>query len=356
MSGVFGSRWMTRAPLRRGGFAVFALILAILSIFPQPYHASTLLAPDDSAAGLSGLFSGGGGVNLVSSLLGGRGTIEADLLIGRSHAVFSAVAERLHQQGRYRGMGLDKLEARLRRKVDVESVRASILQISIDDHDPSLARQVIDDFVVVLRQRLTNLSRDQALDKQMIARERLKDATQYLDQEQQLLNTYRASHHFSGPDTQLGFSQGTEIRLQGELEGSQTALLTLQKVEGPDNIQVQTLRDRIQTLQRQIADIQIHPGVGSIQSLSRLNPQLTEYINLLRDERYAESQYDIFTRYLESVMVQEVAAPLNMDVVDPPFVDPQRHFNLIPLGLLALIVIFAVIAEFYIPPTVKRVI
>jgi hypothetical protein len=55
-------------------------------------------------------------------------------------------------------------------------------------------------------------------------------------------------------------------------------------------------------------------------------------------------------------MVQEVAAPLNMDVVDPPFVDPQRHFNLIPLGLLALIVIFAVIAEFYIPPTVKRVI
>jgi capsule polysaccharide export protein KpsE/RkpR len=332
------------------------LILAILTIWPRPYHASALVAPDDSSAGLSGLFSGGGGVNLVASLLGGRGTIEADLLIGRSHAVYAGVAQRLHDQGRYRNMSLDRLETRLRHKVDVESARGSILQISIDDHDAGLAKQIIEDFVVVMRQRLTTLSRDQASEKRVIARERMDEATRLLEEQQQILNAYRASHHFSSPEVQQGFSVGAEVALQGQLEGAQATLATLEKIEGPDNIQVQTVKDRIEVLQRQIAELQTRPGAGSIQSLSQLDPEVTTYKNLLRNEGFAEGRYDIYKRYLESLTVQEVAAPLNIDVIDPPFVDPQRHFNAVPLGLLAFLIILAVIAEVYVPAPVERTI
>jgi uncharacterized protein involved in exopolysaccharide biosynthesis len=354
MAAVFSAPWVAHAGLRRGVCAGLAVILAILSIWPQPFHASALLAPDDSAAGLSGLFSGGSGINLVSSLLGGRGTIEADLLVGRSQAVLAAVAQKLHDQGRYRGMSLEKLEARLRHKVDVESARGSILQISTDNHDPRLAQLIIEDYVLVLRQRLTNLSRDQAIEKRRIAGERMEEATRLLDQSQKILNDYRASHHFSTPEIQQAFSQGTEIALQGQLEAAQSTLLTLEKTAGPDNIQLQTVRDRIQVLQRQISDIEARPGSGSIQSLSNVNPEVTEYRNLLRNEGFAMGRYDIYKRYLESLTVQEVAAPLNVDVIDPPFVDPQRHFNVLPLGLLSLLVMLAVIAEFYVPAVVKR--
>lgn len=346
---------MARARLRRGGFSILAFILAILSTWPEPFHASTLLAPDESSAGLSGLFSGGGGVNLVASLLGGpAGTIEADLLIGRSHAVFGGVAQKLLDQGLYRGFSLEKLETRLRHKVDVESARGSILEISVDDGDPGLARQIIEDFVLVLRQRLTKLSRDQAIEKRVVASESMNEATRLLDQQQQVLNAYQASHQFSSPDIQQVFSQGTELGLKGQLMGAQATLLSLQKVQGPDNIELQTVKSRIQDLQRQIADIQTRPGAGSIQSLSRVNPEVTEYRNLLRAEGFAQGRYDIYKRYLESLTVQEVAAPLNLDVIDPPFVDPQRHFNVVPLGLLALVIIFAIVAEFYMPAGLKR--
>jgi uncharacterized protein involved in exopolysaccharide biosynthesis len=354
MAAVFGSPWMADATRRRAAAAVFAVILALLTVFPRPYHASTLLAPDDSAAGLSGLFSGGGGVNLVASLLGGRGTIEADLLIGRSQAVFASVAQKLHDQGRYRRVSLEKLEARLRRTVDVESARGSVLQISTDDHDPRLARQIIEDFVFVMRRRLTDLSREQAIEKRVVAQERMDEATRLLDQQQRILNAYRASHHFSSPEVQQGFSQGTEVVLEGQLEAAQGTLLMLQKVEGPDNVQVQTVKDRIQILERQIAEIQTRPGGASIQSLSGLDPEVTEYRNLLRNEGFAEERYNIYKRYLESLTVQEVAASLNMDVIDPPFIDPERRFNPVPLGLLALVVILAVIAEFYIPSALPR--
>lgn len=328
----------------------------MLSVWPRPYQASALLAPDDSAAGLSGLFSGGGGVNLVSSLLGGRGTIEADLLVGRSNAVFLAVAQKLHDEGRYPEMGLEALQARLHRKVEVESARGSILQISIEDHDPDLARQIIENFVGVLRQRLTTLSRDQASEKMAIASKRMDDATQLYERAQQALTAYRASHRFSNPEIQQGVSQGTLVALQGQLQGAKTTLLTLERTQGPGNVQLQTLRDRIQVLQQQIVNLENGSVGGSVQSLATVNPEVAVYRNLLRDEGFAQGRYDIYKRYLESLTVQEAAAPLNLAVIDPPFIDPQRRFNAVPLGLLALLLLLSVAAEFYLTSDPSRAI
>jgi uncharacterized protein involved in exopolysaccharide biosynthesis len=358
--GMLGrSPWVARAGLRRRIAAVLALILVVLSVWPRPYQASALLAPDDSSAGLSGLFSGGGGVNLVSSLLGGRGTIEADLLVGRSNAVFAAVAQKLHDQGQYRGMSLDSLQARLHRKVEVESARGSILQISIEDYDPALARQIVEDFVVVLRERLTTLSRDQANEKMKIASKRMDDAARLYEQSQQTLNAYRATHSFSNPEIQQAFSQGTLVALQGQLQGAKTTLLTLEKTQGSDNVQLEAVRDRVLVLQKQIADIETGREAGSIQSLAKVNPEVAQYRNLLREEGFAQGRFDIYKRYVESLTVQEAAAPLNLAVIDPPFIDPRRHYNIIPMGLLALLIVLAVAAEFslgseYAPATGHR--
>jgi uncharacterized protein involved in exopolysaccharide biosynthesis len=344
---VLNSRWVARAGLRRAVLVAFALVLAVLSIWPRPYEASTLMAPDDSAAGLTGLFSAGGGVNLISSLLGGRGTVDADLLVGRSNAVFHVVAQKLQEQGRYRDMSIERLEARLRRKVEVESLRGSILQISIQNHDAGLALQIINDFADALQQRLTTLSRDQANAKKEIVGKRMEDATRQYDQAQQALNAYRAAHHFSTPEVQQAFSQGAQVQLQGQLQAAQTMLSTLERTRGNDNMELQTVRDRIQVLEGQISAIETQTGAGSIQSLAKVNPEVAEYRDLEREEGFAQARYDIYKRYLESLTVQEVAAPLSVAVIDPPFIDPERHFNLLPLGFLALLVVVAAFAEFY---------
>jgi hypothetical protein len=36
-----------------------------------------------------------------------------------------------------------------------------------------------------------------------------------------------------------------------------------------------------------------------------------------------------------------------MDVIDPPALDPDRHFNAAPLALLVLVILFGIVAEFY---------
>lgn len=347
MEGFVKSPWIARPLHRRGTIAALALVMGVFSIWPRPYEASALLAPDDSAAGLTGLFSGGGGVNLISSLLGGRGTIEADLLVGRSNSVFTAVAKKLHEQGYYRDLSVDQVNARLRRDIEIESQRGSILQISIDEYNPELARQIIEDFVVELRHRLATLSREQADAKLAIAKDRMQEATRQYEQAQQALNTYRAAHNFTTPEVQQTVSQGSYVGLQAELEAATTTLNFLEKTLGPDNFQLQTARDRVRVLEQQIANLETKPGGGNIQSLAKISPEVAKYRDLLREEGFAQGRYDIYKRYLESLSVQDAAATLNMALLDPPFIDPRRHYNGIVLGLLVLWIAFGIFVEFY---------
>jgi uncharacterized protein involved in exopolysaccharide biosynthesis len=331
------------------------LVLAILSIWPRPYVATTLLAPDDSASALSGLFGGGGGGNALAALLGGHGTLEADLLIGRSQAVVGEVARELQAQGLYRTLSEPRLEVRLHKKVEVEAVRGSVLKLSLVDHDSRRALKTIQIYARVMKERLTALSRNQAAEKRVVARERLEEATGKLELAQANLNAFRAVHTFTSADVQLGSALGTQAGLQAELEATQVAVQTLERFEGPENIQVQASQQRIGVLQRQIADLRGR-GMPAGDSLAKLNPELSHYNNLVRDQRYAETEYDIYRRYFDNITVQQVAAPLNMDVIDPPALDPDRHFNAAPLALLVLVVLFGIVAEFYLyEPRVRTV-
>lgn len=344
---LLSSRWVARARLRRSVFASLALLLALLSIWPRPYEASALLAPDDSAAGLTGLFSGGSGINLVSSLLGGRGTIEADLLVGRSDAVFNAVAQRLHAKGRYKELSVDSLNARLRRRIQVESERGSILKISIEDYDPDLAKQIVEAFVVVLRQRLAVLSREQADAKRAIANKRYLEAAREYERAHQVLNAYRASNNFTDPEVQQSVTQGGYVGLQAQLQAAETTLGLLERTLGPDNYRYKTAKDQVELLQKQIISRETQPGAGNIQSLAKVNSEVARFRDLLRDEGFAQARFDIYKRYLESLTVQEAAATLNMAVIDPPFIDPQRKYNIIPLGILVLLCVFVGFVELY---------
>ena len=137
--------------------------------------------------------------------------------------------------------------------------------------------------------------------------------------------------------------------LQGSLQAEQTALQALSRFATTENVQVQAAEARIASLKSQIAAAQAdEQGRGGGPSLGGLTPQLIEYENLYRNERFAEAEYDIYKRYLSAVTVEELSAPINMDVLEPPFILPERQLNTLFVGALAFIILLAVLAEFYI--------
>jgi hypothetical protein len=83
-----------------------------------------------------------------------------------------------------------------------------------------------------------------------------------------------------------------------------------------------------------------------------MRPIITQYENLYRSEKYAEAEYEIFKRYLDTVTVEQMSAGVSMNVVQPPYLDPDRQLNEHALAALLLLILAGVLAEFYIlrPP------
>ena len=356
---IMDSAWFARALPRRLTFAVIALLLGILTLFPRHYLARAELLPQESGGGLStllGVGGGGGGSALtLGALLGSHQSIESDLAIARSQAVLRRVVARLHL-ARRGGRDEGAAEVALKRKIDIIAIRGSILQISAHDPDPVIARAIVSAVVDSVQDSLAQLSLEQSDARRSVATVRLKEATARLAETQAAVARFRQENRLASPEAELGQAVIQLANLQGRLQAKEVELQAARQFATDSNVSVISLEAEIAGLKHQIAVANSAPSADGQTTLSAMARQTETYFNLYRDERFAQTLYDIYTRYLEQVTVDEMASRSIMDVIEPPFVDPHRQYNPLPLGLLFLVVISALLAEFYVtnPPVGRR--
>ena len=146
----------------------------------------------------------------------------------------------------------------------------------------------------------------------------------------------------------LGQAKGEALRERIALIHPGCDVSVVDDFATPDNFRVQTARAQVAALRGQIAAAQAAAKTNGGPSVGVITPKISEYENLYRDEKYAEAEYEIYKRYLDTTAVQTLSAGINLDVIEPPYVDPDRQFNVRPLGALILVLLAAVIAEVYI--------
>ena len=206
----------------------------------------------------------------------------------------------------------------------------------------------VGDYVEALRARLAALDVEQTAQKKAVAAGRMAEATLNLSRAQQALDRFRLVNKLAEPQAELGGAIALVTGLQGRLQAQEADLETLEHFATPDNFRVQTARAQVAALRAQIAAAQGAARTGGAGTVGAITPKISEYENLFRDEKYAEAEYEIYKRYLDTTAVQTLSAGINLDVIEPPYVDPDRQFNVRPLGALILVILAAVIAEFYI--------
>jgi hypothetical protein len=357
MEFLLGSRWARDPWKRRGTIVAAMIVLAVLSLWPRHYEARAELLPNDAGSVLSSLLgsaSGGtGGLLSLGGLLGTKQSIESDLTIARSQIVLDDVVRRLHQEGRVSG-DLDGAATKLRHKADMEAVRGSILRITVVDHNPAFAKAVVTDFVAAIRARVAGITIEQAAQKKAVAANRLGDASIELSRAQAALDGFRATNKLAAPEVQLGAAVSLVTALQARLEAEEAQLQAQQQFATADNFQIRAAQAQVAALRAQIASAQASANASPGPSVGGLTPKITEYENLYRNERFAQAEYEIYQRYLGTVTVEELAAGINMDLVEPPFVDPDRKYNTSAVGALVLLILLSILSEFYIAQTSDR--
>lgn len=347
-----GVRWIQNPFRRRVSVAVVGLILAVLCVWPRSYLAKAELLPDSSGGGLASLFGAGGGggggtLASLSALLGGRQSIETVLTIARSQTVATDVANRLRRGKTGPDTVLHDGPAK-GHAADVEVIRGGILQITVADRDPEFAKAVVSDYVLALRDRLEALNLEQTSEKKSIAADRMAEATDGLSRAQAAVDGFRLANRLALPEAQLGAGISLVTELQAKLQAQETELATLTPFATGDNIQVQSARAQIGALRSQIAAAQTSANLNPGPSVGGMAPKISEYQNLFRNEKYAEAKFDIYKRYLDTITIEKLSATINMQVIEPPYIDPARQYNEPAIAALFLILLLGVLAEFYV--------
>ena len=356
LGSVMSGAWFREPRLRRIILAVAIVLAAFGAMFPRHYLAEAQLLPQEEggglAAALQGAGGGGGGLVNLSSLIGNKQPVEADLTIARSELVLNDILDRMGLLGRAGYRTRDEALRRLRSKIQVVSIRGSILQISVKDKDPKFAKALAAAAADAIQARLTTLNLAQTSEKRDVATNRVKAASDQLLRAQAALQQFRVAHRLGAPMQQLGVAVGLLANLQAQLQSKTVEIETLRRFEGPDNINLKAAEAELASLRSQVAQAQEAANNSGSSNLAYVASENAEYFNLYRDQIVAQLLYEVYRKYLEEVTVDTLSANENMILMQPAYVHPERQYNMPAVAIFVVLVILGITAEFYVaaPP------
>ena len=339
--------WLRAALARRLCLSALFIVCALLSVWPQRHVARVKLVPNESGASLGGALSQIGGLSSLASLLGGRASVEVYLNIGRGHDVQDEVIRRLRLAPAGDADKLGQAELRLAKKTDIHTTRGGIIEIEVRDTNAATARKIAATYAAAFQDRMTLLSREQAAQKRAILSSRFDEARGRLAQAQAQVDQFRTENRLAVPEAQLGLGISMLADLQARLQAKRVELQAAQEFATGENIQVKAVAAEIGSLEQQIAKAQAQSRDQGLPNLASMSSKQTQYLNLYRNLQYQTGIFDIYQRYMEGVSVEELAANINVQVIEQPYVDPKLQLNLLFLGLAASVLILWATLEYY---------
>lgn len=335
---------LRRPWVRRTYYAGLLLVVAILCLFPRPYVARVKLLPQDSGTGAAAMIAAlGGGVQNFAAVLGSQKTNY--LVIGRSHDVQRDVIARLKLIGRKGFRNLDQAETRLSGKVDIEILTGGILEITARDSDADFAEQLVSGYMSSIQERLAALGHEQTAHKKEIVVSRLRGARFQLEDAEAKMNQFRLAHNLADPETEFSAAINRKLSLQSQLQMKELEIKTAKEFATGENIRIKTLTAEIGALRNALAATSADDGVNRLSSLS------VEYLQLYRDVKFNESLVEIYRRFFEEVGIEELSAGHNTQIIEKPYIDPRRKFNMPAVGMLFALILLVFYTEYYMPMT-----
>lgn len=343
------SRWLRRPWIRRGVAVTLILILGLLALYPQKYRAVATMTPADPASlGLGGAL---GQLGAYSSVFGSQAAIEVALKVGRSQDVRSVVIQRLDLQKRRHFSNLVETDRWLEHQVDIRALRGGILQVDSRERDPDLALELVSAFVKATRDRLSLISRNQTSYKRDVLLKLVDDSSARLARAQAAYDSFRRGSRFSEPSAALG-AIGTRVpAIEQMLKAKEVELQQARSFATDNNMSVRQILAEMAAMRTQLAEAK-NLDASQPNSVNRVIEQSTEVQKLQRDLSLAQNLYDNYKRYLLGTSVEDLTSDATIRMIEQPYLETDRQYNMMPAALLLLIILTWGAMEFYLlrPP------
>ncbi|HEV2597143.1 capsule biosynthesis protein [Sphingopyxis sp.] len=342
--------------MRRRAYVLAMLVLALLTVFPQPYVARAKLLPqDNNSIGLGSMMNAlGGQLQGFASLFGGaKQQTDMYLAVGRSGEVSGAVIRKLKLVGPGGYSSATRARVALAQKVDVHSLTGGIIEVEVRTRDAGEAEALTRAYVDAISDRIVALGKDRVERKRAIVSQRFKEAADRVVATEKALNDFRRRNRLAEPQAELGAALSVRAGLEARLQAKQVELQTLQKFQGPENPQLMAVQSEVAALRSQVAR-SAEAGTGPAgPNVAGLGEVSGEYLDRYRDYRFAQALYDVYARSSEEVAVETLAGETaaNVQILEAPRLDADRKYNVAAAALLALAILAALFTEIYAPAT-----
>jgi uncharacterized protein involved in exopolysaccharide biosynthesis len=330
-----------------GRAAVFGPIIALLlllAFFPERYKATASMTPTDSASlGLSGAL---GQLGAIDNVFGNQAAVEVAVRLAKGVDVRDRVIEDTHLGDRMKGRDRVALQRWLDRHVDVRSIRGGIIVVEMKDRDPVLARDVVASYVRATQQQLTVISRRQTSYKREILRELVNDASTEFADAQAKFDAYRLRNGFADPRKSIEAIGDRIPMLEADIKGRQIALSAARQIYTDDNLTVKQQKAELAAVESQLATAKATAGQNP-DTLGRLVTNSNQLYLLERELGISRALYDSYLRFLQGTAVEDLAATINVRVLEDAHIDTARQYYLPALvGALGFLLMWLAI-EFY---------
>lgn len=324
-------------------FGIPLALSAVLAVFPERHRAIATLAPTDpSSLGLGGALGQLGAANTV---FGNQAAIEIAMKVGTSQDVRNLVIQKTKLEQR---LGKSNIETHrwLVKQVDVRSLRGGIVQIDLVNRDAQLAQDVVTTYTTAIRDRLSEISRQQTGYKREILEKLVRDATNGLADAQSRYDTYRLQNREAVPEVQTATVADRIGSLEGAIRAKKITLSIARQMYTDENFKVREILAELAALQHDLAEAKAtNPSdpqsVGSVVANTRVLYQLQRELGLQR------ALYDSYMRFLEGTSVEDLTSAANMRILEPPHIDTARQYWLPAVAAALAIALLWGAIEFY---------
>jgi tyrosine-protein kinase Etk/Wzc len=351
---IIGTFAAMSAGARRLIFIGLAVVLAVLTFFPERYRSAATLAPSDpSTYGLGGSLNQVGAAN---SVFGNQAAVEITIRVARSVYVADTVLDRLHLLDRLHFSSRVAAHRWLADKIDVRSLRGGMVQMDTKQSSAQFAEELITTYAQATRERLGAINRQQTSYKRNILEKLVAESGERYDRAQLAYDNFRRQTRFSEPNYAISAIGGRIPVLQAAIKAKEVQLAAARQFATEENVTIRQIKAEmaaleVQLQQQRALDPQEENSVG------RVVRQSTEVEKLERERNLARGLYEVYNRYLLGTSVEDLTSMASLRTIEPPFVDTSRQLNITFLALFILVVLFGVAVEFYQlrPPLEARV-
>jgi tyrosine-protein kinase Etk/Wzc len=301
----------------------------------------------------------GGGVNYGQTTNYGVGGAAARLLgitspddiylsMLKSNTVLNWVIERYNLEKIYKVKNIEDARNALLTNTKITLGKDRVIKIEVTNKDPKLAATLANAYLEELNHLLQQLSAHEAEDRLTFLNKEMAQINVNLSKAENALRKFGENKNVIQIDAQTKGTLDYIARLRAEIDAKEVQIRVMRQQAAPNNFDLIRLETELTGLKDKLksAELQWDPScTESVCVASSKVPALgLEYLRLMREAKFQENLYQIFTKMIEIARIDTVKSLTVVQVLDkatPPF--RKSNKRLLPALLAGMATFFIMV-------------